>query len=374
MAPGDLFQWISLSQKTGSLSVTSVGVEKTILFRDGRIIATASTDPREHLGQFLVGYGHINEEQLRKGMEVQRKSNVLLGKILVTLDLMKEDDLLGLMRLKAEESIFDIFVWSDGEFQFNDDDLPSSSMVMLNIEVTGIVMEGLRRLDEWRRIREIIIDAAVVPSMVKEIDVEALAEPQQTIMRSVNGHRTIEELILESRSSEFVVSKTLFDFAESGHVTLARPERPAESEKLDLGAIEVEGAAVAPDQDDVPTLLLRAQAELRKGEYERAHRTLKVAQNLDPHNARVKNSIKGAETLMLSEIRKVGVADNRIPNLAISFEELSSMNFTPTEGFILSRINGQWDIGSIVKVSPVRELDALIIFHRLVKDGVVSLL
>jgi hypothetical protein len=48
------------------------------------------------------------------------------------------------------------------------------------------------------------------------------------------------------------------------------------------------------------------------------------------------------------------------------------MNFTPNEGFILSRINGQWDLGSLIKISPIREPDAMLIFYRLWKNGIIA--
>jgi hypothetical protein len=49
------------------------------------------------------------------------------------------------------------------------------------------------------------------------------------------------------------------------------------------------------------------------------------------------------------------------------------MNFTPNEGFILSRVNGQWDIGSLIKISPIREPDAMLIFYKLWRDGIIAL-
>ena len=55
-----------------------------------------------------------------------------------------------------------------------------------------------------------------------------------------------------------------------------------------------------------------------------------------------------------------------------SFEDIAKMNFTPNEGFMLSRVNGQWDIGSLIKISPIREPDALLIFYRLWKDGIIA--
>ena len=41
MLPGDLLQWLSLGQKTGTLVITNKRVEKKIFFRRGRVISWA---------------------------------------------------------------------------------------------------------------------------------------------------------------------------------------------------------------------------------------------------------------------------------------------------------------------------------------------
>ena len=116
MLPGDLLQWLSLGQKTGTLVVTNRRVEKKIFFKAGRVISSATNDPREYLGQFLMSHGYLTEPELKKAMEVQLQSGILLGKILVMIDVITEQDLQRLMRLKAEEEIYDIFLWNDGDF------------------------------------------------------------------------------------------------------------------------------------------------------------------------------------------------------------------------------------------------------------------
>jgi hypothetical protein len=40
---------------------------------------------------------------------------------------------------------------------------------------------------------------------------------------------------------------------------------------------------------------------------------------------------------------------------------------------MLSRVNGSYDLGSIVKISPMPQLDALLVFWRLLKAGHITL-
>ena len=379
MLPGDLLQWLSLGQKTGTLVISNGSVEKKIFFRKGRVISSASNDPREYLGQFLMSHGYLSEAELTKAMEVQQQSGIFLGKILVMIEVISEQDLQRFMRLKAEEQIYDIFLWNDGEFYFVDDELPQMEMIPLQVDVTGIIMEGTRRVDEWARIRETVPHEAVVPMPVKEIDPDQLdlEEVEEPIVRAIDGRRTIADIVLESRSSAFTVSATVCALVRHGFAKLVDPT----TEKM-RAAIEEAGAAPPAaeephpefnEDDEIQSLLTGAQKALRVRDYEKTQRLLRAAQNLDPNHPKVRSAIKGAETVILGELRNQGLSDAKVPKVARPLEEITQMNFSPNEGFILSRINGQWDIGSLIKISPIRETDAMLIFHRLWKDGIIAL-
>jgi hypothetical protein len=374
MLPGDLLQWLSLGQKTGTLCVRNKGVEKKIFFRNGRVISSASNDPREYLGQFLMSHGYITEPELMKAMEVQAQSRILLGKILVMIDVITEEDLQRLMRLKAEEEIYDIFLWNEGDFQFVDDELPQMEMIPLQVDVTGLIMEGTRRVDEWNRIHTIIGHEGLVPSIVKELPPEELEDdPQRMVVNAIDGRRSLAELVLESRSSSFNVASTIYHLTREGYVKLTDPTIVPEEEQVPAAPEEPAPFEDFSEDDEIMSLIGRAQQSLRGREYEKAQRLLKAAENLDPSHQRVRNAIKGAEAAILSDLRGQGLHDSKVPRVAKPLEEITQMNFTPNEGFMLSRINGQWDLGSLIKISPIREPDAMLIFYKLWRDGIIAL-
>ena len=53
--------------------------------------------------------------------------------------------------------------------------------------------------------------------------------------------------------------------------------------------------------------------------------------------------------------------------------ELSQLDLDPQEGFVLSRVNGEWDVASITKICPMGEQEVLIIFKRLLDEGLIEL-
>ena len=376
MLPGDLLQWLSLGQKTGTLVISNKRVEKKIFFRNGRVISSASNDPREYLGQFLMSHGYLTEPELKKAMEVQQQSGILLGKILVMIEVINEPDLVRFMRLKAEEEIYDIFLWNDGDFYFVDDELPQMEMIPLQVDVTGIIMEGTRRVDEWARIRETIPNEAVIPVLLKEVDYTDLEEVEEPIVRAIDGKRTILELVLESRSSAFTVSSTVSALVRHGFAKLVDPSTQKMKKLTEEQVIEAAAANVPAEfneDDEILSLLNGAQTALRNRDYEKTQRLLRAAQNLDPNHPKIRTALKGAETVILGELRNQGLLETKVPKVSRALEEITQMNFSPNEGFILSRINGTWDIGSLIKISPIRETDAMLIFHKLWRDGIIAL-
>jgi len=370
MLPGDLLQWLSLGQKSGTLVVSREVVEKKVFFKAGRVISSASNDPREYLGQFLMSHGFLKEEELKKAMEVQQQSSILLGKILVTIGLIDEEDLMRLMRLKAEEEIYDIFLWPDGEFHFIDNELPQMEMVPLKIDVTGLIMEGTRRVDEWPRIRQLIPNNACVPVVLKTpiTPSEELDEADKMIVRAIDGKRTIADIVLESRSSSFGVCSTICTLAREGFFKIV----DSSAEKAAKVQEEAEPFAVDFDErDEIQSMLTAAQTALKAKDFEKTQRLLKAAQNLDPNHPKVRSAIKGAEAVILAELRNEGISESKVPRIVKSLDEITKMNFTPNEGFMLSRINGSWDVGSLIKISPIREPDVMLIFYRLLRDGII---
>ena len=360
MQLSELLQWLSLGMKTGTLLIEGHGVEKRIYFSNGRIASSSSSDQREYLGHFLVSHGYITEEELKMAMEVQEESSILLGKILVMINAISETDLLRLMRKKAEESIFDVFLWEEGGFEFVDGDLPDSKMVPLSLDVTGIIMEGLRRYDEWQRIRLAVPDNSVIPRIIQPLTLEELSEQEKLIVPYIDGLRTVEEIALQTHNAEFNVARLVFEGLRNETMTIS---------ESDAGARRIV-AVGANAGDEVEHFLQRGRARL-KDDPQTAYRMFKVASDLDPSDGRATEAIREAEREIKAALQKDGVAGDKVPELAIPAADLTERSFSPHEGFVLSRINAQWDVKSIMQISPIRELEVLMIFQKLLKDGVI---
>lgn len=367
MELSELLQWLSQSKKTGTLVIDDGSVKKQIHFQEGRIVSSASTDPKEHLGHFLVSHGFINEMELSNAIEMQEKTGMLLGKILVTIGAITEEDLNRLLRLKAEESLYDIFSWQEGEFRFLDGQLPERTFIPMSLEVTGLVMEGARRLDEWNRIRSVIPSAQAIPvSMVESFDDPDLSPGEKKILDMVDDDRTIEELALQTHSSEFHVCRVIFQQVQKKNVKVVKPRR---HQPRETGP----PVSAAGDDVDAQNLVQAAERHLDQNHYEQALRHLRAARSLEPESKEIQKTVQDGETRLREALEKEGVTLKSVPLLSTNLQELTASKISPQEGFMLTRINGNYDIEAIVKISPMPQLDALLVFWRLLREGHIEL-
>lgn len=371
MELAELLQWLSQAQKTGTLVVENGRVVKRIFFRDGMIISSASSDPREYLGSFLVSRGLITDHELTQAMKMQADSKMLLGKILVTIGAVSEQDVHRMLRQKAEEGIFDVFAWPEGEFRFLDRQLPAEEMVPIALDVTGIVLEGMQRIDEWRRVREVIPSAQCIPVAVAAFDESEIDTGGRQVLGQIDDSRTIEEIAAALHATEFFVCRHLFQQYQAGRVKFVRPRvAPATGGEPPIRDKPTPAGGTTVDAD---SLAEAASRFLAKRELEQALRHLRAARCLEPDSKKLGASLTFVEEGVRHEIERAGVVPQAVPSLARTMEELTKLRISPQEGFLLTRVNGSDPIQSLLKLSPMPALDTLLIFWKLASAGHIRL-
>jgi hypothetical protein len=356
MPVADLLQWAANGRQTGTIRVASGETTKMVYISRGRIVSCTSTDPREVLGHFLVSHGAIDEAELQRAVMRQERDGGLFGQILIEQGSMDQEGLERMLRLKAEEAIFDLFTWTGGHFSFHDGDLPGVELVPVSLDVAGLVLEGTRRLDEWERIREVIPSPMCVPVVVSELDADGTESAgRRTVLASVDDDRSIEDICLHTHSTEFFVCETLYPEVQRGSLKIVRPR--------------AQSTGVAAGRANAETLLETARERLTQGELERSVRYLQAALSLEPSNRELQQRAAEVEASVRAEMEAAGVRPTAVPRLAIGLDELARLDLEPTAGFILSRIDGTSSVESIVKISPLPEIDALLVIWQLVHGG-----
>jgi len=360
----EVFQWLQTGQKTGTLQIESPdAVRKEVYFRNGFIISASSNDIRESIGQFLLFTKRITEQQLTEALQNQKRDHVLLGKILVQKGFLSRGDLLKLLRTISEEIIYDLFLWKEGKFEFIDDSLPKREMPSLQLDITQIVLEGATREDEWGRILNVFPQDSTIlkPNIEKIAETLPLEKSDARLLALINGARSIHELSRLFKSTKYQLHKALLDLYDAELITVGdyidqlihlQPTNRKDAIREMLNHIEHLMSSGRLNDAEIAVVKLEKMA----------------AQN--PEVLRLKEQIKEKR---LETTAKQMINPDAIPNLKMEVDKLTKMDLSPEQGFIVSRINGVWDVKSIVKISPFGETVCLKILKKFIDDGVITL-
>ena len=346
----DIFQWLAVGKKTGVLELRGSLHTKRVAFHEGRITSIWSSDPREYLGQYLLAFNRITEEQLRDALATQEDEQQLLGRILVNRQLVTEAEIRRIVQMKVEESVYDTFLWSVGSFEFHDGAGSHQKSMLLSLDVTGIVLEGARRLDDWKRIRRIIRGGDAVLSPISEAIAERLplATEDADILSRLDGFKRVDQLVLDMRMPEYKINKLLFDLHEKGLVRII-------SSGGNLG--------------ENPSLQLqRARALVEKQKLQEAQEELRRILKDQPRHLDANKMMAVVQDLLEEKL----LDQELIPELAVSLDELMTTNLGPNEAFLASRVNGLWSIKDILSIAPFQPDECLGIFSKLLKRGILK--
>lgn len=365
MSVADLLQFLAQGRKTGTLKIGRGSIVKQIFLEDGLIVGSSSNDPKERLGQVLLHYGKIEEFDLRVGLEIQRRSGGKLGTILSSRGLVSQDDVMEVLRTRTLEIIYDLFIWEEADFEFLDNELLPNDLIRIQVNATSVTMDGIYRIDEWARYRNVIKSDRTVFELnegwTKSADDSA---ETRAVLFLVDKGMTTAEICYNLHTSLFHASALLFDLVNQGIIKVAGEAPPPPEESADSPAPSL--------PQTVPELLNLARAELAESP-ENALAAIHNALNKEPNNIEATKLREDAEQKLIGQIHKEGVSPQAVPRLLVSFEQLEQQRLDPQEGFVLSRINGDLDVAAVVSVCPFREADTLRMIKKLLDSAVIKI-
>jgi len=362
MSVSDLLQFLAAARKTGTLKVARGAIVKEIVLENGVIVGSRSNDPKELIGQVLLHYGKIGEEQLQAAMEIHRQSGDRLGNILSAQGVVSAADVVYALRMRTLDIIYDLFLWEEATFEFFDGEPLPGDTIRIQVEAQSVIMEGIYRIDEWSRYRAVIPSDRTFfqPTALRKADAEQ--SETRDILSYVEKGMTVAEICYNLHTSLFHASALLYNLIEKGVIAVA-----GEAALASTTPSSARGSLTAAE------LLELARAEVQDGSFENALTKIRAALEQEPNNSDAQRLRQEAEDLSVRQVYQNGLPPSGVPRLLKSVEQLEQERLDPQEAFLLSRINGEWDVAAIVSVCPFREADSLRMIKRLVDAGVVGI-
>lgn len=316
MPLADLLQWVDAANVTGTLTVEQGGASVRVQV-EHRFVTRISPPP-----DFTLNKGQPDLDT-RQAVEVARSI--------------------------AEDRLLDLFLAPDGLFHLTeaervDDDID------VNVAMRVLVMEGLRCLDEWPRLQQTFpLEAAM------------LAATGATPPRELSS---IQDRVLACA----VAGMSLADARM--RLGLSRPALLRRLEQLRaMGLVTVDGARQGVDP--VAHLISQANVLVAERQFEEAGIVFTSLLTADPTDARVRRLLQEAEREHVAAIYQE-LDPLAVPRV-VDPAALSARRLSRSDKEVMDRINGRWDVASVVLASPLREVETLKGLRRLSRQGLVEM-
>ena len=217
---GEIFQSLAINNHTGTLKLVVPNQPPKLIYFDRgeiRLFSDGSADvPR--IGEIFLRNGQITQQDIADALEDQKRSKQVLGEILVRKGLITPDDIRQALETQVREELYDLFLLRQGSFEFHMGYFPeelSNSLQRkagISLNTNSVIMEGLRRLDEWAVIQKTIPtwNEIFVPADTTEITDKV----QQELIARLDGTHPVKDLFKDFPGTKFDCSKLLCELLD----------------------------------------------------------------------------------------------------------------------------------------------------------------
>ena len=354
MSAEDALEWVARRKLSAPITFERRGVTRSLVVEAGEIVWASSNRRDEQLGVILVRSGLVAERALADSLEARAETGVPLGKVLLMAGLITEADLVDILATKIRETVTDVITWTDGQFDIVPRSSPSTGVsAQLGIEVCLTVAR--RRATRMTEIMGILgaddvifyVPPDAAPPSKKGGDVVDAARAW-----ALAGDRhTASDIAASFGGERYATYDKLAEMVMDGLLVIDRRHRERTNSAVELAA--------------------GARGRLRSGDRAGAFAMASQALHQDPSDPEVRKTFQTIERARVAEVAKRLLSQHRVPKKIK--EPTASLGLSDAEIELANRVDGRWDLLSLVRTANVREAEALLAFARLAELGVVEL-
>ena len=359
MPAADLLEWLCRRAPCGTVALERGPVTRLVDVDGGLVRGSRSNLARESLGHQLLSRGLVEEEALRRALQAQQDTRVPLGRVLLLVGAVERGALRGVLEEHARESIGEMMAWAEGVFAFTPrPERPESERdrdLELALPLAELVESAAAEVERRRWIRRVLPSDEV---SLWVADPDRVPEERDRLLELVRTGAPVDRIAVELGGPRLDALAALAAGVEAGGLRLERRGNRRDRPDSELPPADLAEAARG-----------RAAGGDREGALELARRAAAAA----PESTEVRGLLDELERSLLAELSRDLLASFRVPKLLVPAEGLDELLLDETERRLVRRIDGRWDLLSLIQVIPVSQVEILIACKRLAARGIISL-
>ena len=355
MPAEDVLEWVGKRRLSAPITFERRGVQRSLVVESGAIVWASSNRRDEQLGVILVRSGIVAERALAEALEARTETGVLLGKVLLMSGLITEIDLIEILATKIRETVTDVLTWTEGQFDVVPRSQPPATGVNAQLPIEICLTVARRRTARMTAIMDVLGADDVVfnvpPDALPPASEDGQVIDVPRIWALAGDRRSATEIAAAFAGERYATYDALARMVEAGRLAIDRRHRERTNSAVELAA--------------------GARGRLRHGDRAGALAMATQALHQDPSDAEVRKTFTQVERARVAEVAKQLLSRHRVPKRLRNPAPEHGLNATELE--LANRVDGRWDLLSLVRSAGVREAEALLAFAHLAEVGVVEL-
>lgn len=216
----EVLQVLQMQRQTGVMRAVSGKRSLNLYMRDGLLDLATWTGEDAHfrLGRYFVEMGRLKRAEVESAVESAMRKNSRLGDYVVETGKVSDDTRREALSKQSAEIVYDMVRWPHGRFWFTRDPHSSEAeKAKLGLAIAPLVLEGFRRVDEWRVMEKTISwDAILVvdEAALHQVGM-ALTNTERLVLAAVDGKRNVDEITNDCDVARFDTVRVLYQFLSS---------------------------------------------------------------------------------------------------------------------------------------------------------------
>jgi hypothetical protein len=230
--PGVLWDLIGVAGQgnwSGQLVVIDEDSQRSIYLDHGAVIGAHSNFDRERIGEVLYHYGVLTEDQVKVVADAVTPE-MRFGEAAVALGYLSREKLFEILGKQCEEIVYAAMLVIDGSFYFMERFDESRLSARLNLNVSALLMEGVRRMDEIELFRSRVPSGLHVPILVAGKDLKEGHE-HESVWHCIDGGLSVEDIGRVLGMGQFETTRAIFQLLQAGTIHV-HPPRPTGAEAI----------------------------------------------------------------------------------------------------------------------------------------------
>lgn len=358
MPAEDVLEWAVRRKVAGPITFERKGIARSLVVEDGSIVWASSNRREEQLGVILTRSGLVAERALAESLETRAETGVPLGKVLLMAGLISEVELVEILATKIREAVTDILTWTEGTFDAVPRVATPQTGVGAQLKIEICLTVARRRSARMSDIMSILgadeVTFYVAPNVGPPPPDHRQVLDVGRIWSLAGDRKNAADIAAAFAGERFATFDALAKMVESGLLTVDRRNRERTNSAVELAA--------------------GARGRLRQGDRAGAFAMASQALLQDPNDADVRKTFSSVERARVAEVAKQMLSRHRVPKLLRDVgSSAEALGLSKNEVDLANRVDGRWDLLSLIRSATVREGEALLAFAHLAEIGVVDL-